>query len=145
MNYKLLNIANFLVTFTCFVSIYYCHKNIFDGANNTIFINAFGAVVLVFSNKKYTYSYKKAFLSSITAALLGVIISSTLSIVIKTALAICICILIMALINLKYPPAGAIVLIPLSPNLQIQNLGYFFTIYPTITGLTIIHIFLSIK
>lgn len=51
----------------------------------------------------------------------------------------------MNLFNSRYPPAGAIAIITLLSNNEIQNLGYSYALYPTLTGLIIIYSFSKIK
>ena len=68
-----------------------------------------------------------------------------MSLIIKITIAISSCILIMNLLNISYPPAGAITIIPIISNSEIQDLGYWYVIYPTITGLVIIYSFSKIK
>lgn len=142
-----ISLINYLVTLLCFVCIFFLHKFLFKEADSTNIIPAFGAsAVLVFSIKSKAYSFLKISLISIVAALMGVFFQQlNLELVFKVSLTISSCIFLMNLFDLTYPPAGAIAIIPLLPNTEIQNLGYFYALYPTLTGLIIIYLFSKIK
>ena len=143
----LMNLINYILTIVCFICIYWVHKFLFKGTEGTIIIAAFGAsAVLVFSNSTIKHAFIKVFSSAIIAAIIGVFLNQfDLGLVFKISLAISSCILIMNLIDISYPPAGAITIIPLISNSEIQNLGYLYVFYPTITGLIIIYSFSKIK
>lgn len=143
----LMNLINYIFSIVCFICIYWVHKFLFKGVESTIIIAAFGAsAVLVFSNNTIKHSFFKVFSSAIIAAIIGVFVSQfDLDLVFKISLAISSCILIMNLIDISYPPAGAITIIPLISNSEIQNLGYLYVFYPTMTGLIIIYSFSKIK
>ncbi len=125
----------------------FLHQFLFKEAESTFIIAAFGAsAVLVFSIKTEEYSFFKTSLSSVVAALIGVFFQQlNIEFVFKVSLTISLCILLMNLFNSKYPPAGAIAIIPLLPNDEIQSLGYLYALYPTLTGLIVIYSFSIIK
>lgn len=136
-------IINYLLSIACFACIYLFHRFLFNASQAIYIIAAFGAsAVLVFSNNSIKHSPLKIFLSSVLAAFIGVFLNGfDLALIIKVILAISSCILIMNLINTSYPPAGAITLIPILSNSEIESLGYWYILYPTITGLLIIYSF----
>ncbi len=141
------NSVNYFISIACFICIYLCHKFLISGNDNTLIIAAFGAsAVLSFSNNQIEHSFVKIFSASIIAAVIGVFWNQIdITLIFKIILTISSCILIMNLTNISYPPAGAIAIIPLISNSHIQNLGYSYVLYPTITGLTIIYSFSKIK
>lgn len=147
MDRILISFINYIVTLLCFVSLFFLHQFLFIKAESTFVIAPFGAsAVLVFSFKIETYSFLKISLSSVIAALIGFFFQQlNLEFVFKVSLTISSCILLMNLFNSKYPRAGAIAIIPLLPNKEIQNLGYLYALYPRLTGLIIIHSFSKIK
>ncbi len=147
MNSLVLNLINYILTIVCFLCIYFFHQFIFKSSETTFIIAAFGAsAVLVFSNKPQNHSLLKIALSSVSAALIGVFFQDlNLDFVFKVTLTISSCILLMNLFNSSYPPAGAIAIIPLLSNVEIQNLGYLYALYPTLTGLLLIYSFSQIK
>jgi len=140
-------LINSIVSMICFVSIYICHYFLFKGDNNTLIIAAFGASsVLVFSKDTHEYSFVSILLVSGIAAGLGVCFNlSGLDFIYKVSLAIGSCILLLNLSGIHYPPAGAIILIPLIAGYEIKVLGYMYIIFPTLTGITIIHSFSKLK
>jgi len=142
-----ISLINYIVTILCFVCIFFLHQFLFKEAQSTFVIAAFGAsAVLVFSIKTEEYSFFKISLSSVVAALIGVFFQQlNLELVFKVSLTISFCILLMNFFDSRYPPAGAIAIIPLLPNSEIQNLGYFYALYPTLTGLIVIYLFSKIK
>lgn len=147
MEYLVNSLINWFISMICFLSIYLIHSFFITSEENTLIIAAFGAsAILVFSNKVIHHSFSKIFFSSIIASIIGVFWNQTnLDLIFKIALTISTCILILNLLLLNYPPAGAIALIPLISNSEIQNLGYLYVIYPTLTGLVIIYTFSKIK
>ncbi len=147
MNCAYINAVNYLISTTCFFCIYLCH-GLFDiGDDGTLIIAAFGAsAVLAFSNDVINHSFVKISMASIIAAVVGVFWSQMdLATMFKVTLTISTCILILNLANISYPPAGAIAIIPLISNAQIQELGYLYVLYPTMTGMTIIYLFSKLK
>ena len=142
-----ISLINYIVTILCFICIFFLHQFLFKEAESTVVIAAFGAsAVLVFSIKTEEDSFLKISLSSVVAALIGVFFQQlNLEFVFKVSLTISLCILLMNFFNSKYPPAGAIAIIPLLQNNEIQSLGYFYALYPTLTGLIIIYSFSKIK
>ncbi len=142
-----ISLINYIVTILCFFCIFFLHRFLFEEAESTFVIAAFGAsAVLVFSIRTEEDSFLKISLSSVVAALIGVFFEQlNLEFVFKVSLTISLCILLMNFFNSKYPPAGAIAIIPLLPNNEIQSLGYFYALYPTLTGLVIIYSFSKIK
>ncbi|WBX73173.1 HPP family protein [Tenacibaculum pacificus] len=141
------NIVNYLLSIACFTCIYLFHKFLFNGIETTYIIAAFGAsAVLVFSNNTIKHAPIKIFLSSILAAFIGVLLNEfDFDLIIKIILAISTCVLVMNLMDISYPPAGAITLIPLLSNSEIQALGYWYILYPITTGLLIIYSFSRLK
>lgn len=131
----------------CFSFLYIFHRFLHHGGNHTFIIAAFGAsAVLVFSEYTSKNSFTRILLISGIAAFLGVFINlSDLGFISKILLAIGSCIFLLNLINIHYPPAGAIVLIPLIAGDEIKELGYLYIIYPTLTGITIIYSFSILK
>jgi len=146
---KLLVILNsFLITILCFSCIYVLHDILFSLANDVYVIAAFGAsAILVFStNECGVYSVKSTFLGASIGAVTGVFfnmleIDKALSII----LVIGTCVFIMNLTNLKYPPGGAIALIPVLSGNEIQYLGYYYVFCPVLTGITIIFLFSKLQ
>ncbi len=147
MNKVFINLLNYVLSMFCFICIYFLHQLLFKSAETTFIIAAFGAsAVLVFSNETKDYSFLKISISSVIAAVIGVFFQQLdLVMVFKIALTISSCILFMNLFNSSYPPAGAIAIIPLLSNTEIQHLGYLYALYPTLTGLIIIYSFSKIK
>lgn len=141
------NIIGFGTSLLCFLCIYWTHQLIFQHEQNTFIIASFGASgVLAFSEETSLHSPFKMFISSVLGAFLGVFVSQIdVNIAIKIALAISSCIFFMSLFKISYPPAGAISIIPIISNSEIQSLGYFYLIYPTLTGLLIIYSFSILK
>ncbi|WP_108868341.1 HPP family protein [Aquimarina aquimarini] len=142
-----INLINYFISIACFLSIYLCHKILISGDDHTLIIAAFGAsAVLTFSNDTIKHSFIKICSSSIIAAIIGVFWNQIdIALIFKITITISSCILIMNLLNISYPPAGAIAVIPLISNAQIQDLGYLYVVYPTMTGLLIIYSFSIIK
>ncbi len=139
---------SFFVIMACFGSIYFVHRLLFDDLGNECFIAALGAAaVLSFSNGEASnYSTKNMFLGSILGAAIGVFfntisIDKTLAII----LAISCCVLLMEITRLKYPPGGAMALIPILSNKVIQDLGYLFILYPVLSGISILFFFSKIQ
>jgi CBS-domain-containing membrane protein len=139
---------SFFITMTCFGSIYSLHKLLFDDLGNHCLIAALGAAaVLTFSrNEASDYKPKNMFLGSVLGASLGVFfntmpIDKTLAIM----LAISSCVLLMEITQLKYPPGGAMALIPILSNKVIQDLGYLFILYPVLSGISIIFFFSKVQ
>jgi CBS-domain-containing membrane protein len=122
------NIANYFISIICFLSIFLFHQLLGIGDENTLIIAAFGAsAVLAFSNNVINHSFVKIFTASIIAAIIGVFCNQlNLTFLVKVTLAISACILIMNLFKISYPPAGAIAIIPLISNTQLQELGYLY-------------------
>ncbi|WP_346881237.1 HPP family protein [uncultured Algibacter sp.] len=147
MTQILLSLFNCFIAMACFICIYLCHKFLLDGNENTLVIAAFGAsAVLAFSEYISKNSFVKILLASGIGAVIGVFFSqSNLDMMFKISMAIGICILLLNLTRVHYPPVGAIVIIPLISNPEIKELGYLYAIYPTMTGITIIYIFSKIK
>lgn len=140
------NLINYTISIVCFLSIYWIHSIIINGEIDTIVIAAFGAAaVLSFSNTSANYSYVQIFLAATFSAIIGVFGSDLeQSFLVKLIFIISSSILIMNLMNISYPPAGAIAIIPLLSD-NVQELGYLYVLYPTTTGLTIIYSFTIIK
>ncbi len=141
------NSFEFLVVSLCFLCVFYVHKLLFHQQELTLVIAAFGASsVLAFSEGRTVNSPVKMFASSMLGAFLGVFCSrlDTL-LVVKIMLAIGLCIALMSRWSIQYPPAGAIALIPILSGPAIQELGYWFLVYPTLTGLFIIYSFSKLK
>lgn len=147
MNHIIPHLINYILTIVCFGSIYYAHQFLFVGNDGTLLIAAFGAsAVLVFSKVTIQHSLITVFLSAIIAAIIGVFCNQlNFDLVFKVLLALSSSILIMSLLNISYPPAGAIAIIPMLSNSSLQDLGYLYVIYPTVTGLIIIYSFSKIK
>ena len=132
----------------CFGSIYFFHVILFDDLRNQCLIAALGAAaVLTFSmNEAKTHKTKSMFLGSIMGATIGVFfntipIDKTLAII----LSISFCVLIMEITELKYPPGGAMALIPILSNKVIQDLGYLFILYPVLSGISILFFFSKLQ
>ncbi|CAM1341358.1 HPP family protein [Tenacibaculum amylolyticum] len=142
-----INLINYTVSILCFLSIYWVHKFLIEGSTDTIIIAAFGAAaVLSFSNNTIKYSYTQILLAATISAAIGVYGNElNQSLLIKVIFVISSSVLIMNLMNISYPPAGAIAIIPLLSNANIHDLGYLYVFYPTATGLTIIYSFTIIK
>jgi len=139
---------SFFITMACFSSIYFLHTFFFEDLGNDCLIAALGAAaVLTFSiSEGSNYKAKNMFLGSILGAGLGVffnviLIDKTLAIV----LAISSCVLLMEITQLKYPPGGAMALIPILSNKVIQDLGYLFILYPVLSGISILFFFSKIQ
>lgn len=141
------HIVNYIVSILCFLCIYGVHSFLIGGAASTIIIAAFGAAaVLSFSITTVKHSFLKIILASIIAGLIGVYINQIeASFFCKLILTISSCILILNLLDISYPPAGAITMIPLLSNEEIQSLGYVYVLYPITTGLIIIYSFSILK
>lgn len=140
--------SSFLLTILCFLSIYVFHNILFPKLNNTYVIAAFGAsAVLAFSdNCKSSYSFKNMFLGAVIGAASGVLfnvvnIDKSISII----LAVSISVMIMNVVDIKYPPGGAIALIPVLSGSEIDSLGFYFIIYPVLTGITILYFFSKLQ
>lgn len=142
-----ISLINYTISILCFLCIYWLHKFLVGGEVDTIIIAAFGAAaVLSFSNNSVKHSYVKILISAGISATIGVFGSELdQSFLIKLIFVISSCILIMNVMNISYPPAGAIAIIPLLSSTSIHNLGYVYVLYPTTTGLTIIYSFTIIK
>lgn len=139
---------SFFITMACFGSIYFLHTIFFKDLGNECLIAALGAAaVLTFSiSEESNYKAKNIFLGSILGASIGVffnaiLIDKTLAI----ALAISSCVLIMEITRLKYPPGGAMALIPILSSRVIQDLGYLFILYPVLSGISIIFFFSKLQ
>lgn len=147
MDKVFISLLNYIVTIVCFICIYFLHQFLLKEAESTFIIASFGASsVLAFSIKTDESSFMKISLSSIVAAVIGVFFQQlNLDFIFKVSLTISLCILLMNFFDSRYPPAGAIAIIPLLPNNEIQSLGYFYALYPTLTGLIIIYSFSKIK
>lgn len=141
------NLINYFITITCFSCIYLFHKLLIHGTENTFIIAAFGAsAVLSFSKNTIKHSFLEIFLSAIIAATIGVFFSRIeITFIIKLIATLSSFILIINFLNINYPPAGAITIIPLLSNTEISKLGYLYILYPTITGLIIIYFFSKLK
>lgn len=141
------SVINFSISFLCFVSIFFFHKYLIEGKEGTFIIAAFGASsVIAFSSKTSRLPLYKILICSIIAAMIGVFLSHfEFNLALKISLVIGLTISLMNLIKINYPPAGAITLIPLISNTEIQDLGYLYILYPTVTGLIIIYSFSKIK
>jgi CBS-domain-containing membrane protein len=140
--------SSFFITMACFGSIYFLHRLLFEDLGNDGLIAALGAAaVLTFSNSEASdYKVENMFLGSILGAAIGVffntlLIDKTLAIV----LAISCCVFLMEITRLKYPPGGAMALIPILSNDVIQDLGYLFILYPVLSGISIIFFFSQIQ
>lgn len=139
---------SFFITMTCFGSIYFFHALLFDDLGNHYLIAALGAAaVLTFSSSTTAdYKPKNMFLGSVLGASIGVFfntmpINKTLAII----LAISSCVLLMEITQLKYPPGGAMALIPILSGHVIQDLGYLFILYPVLSGISIIFFFSKVQ
>lgn len=140
--------SSFFITMICFGSIYFFHATLFDELGNQCLIAALGAAaVLTFSmHEGKTHKAKSMFLGSVLGATIGVFfntmpIDKTLAII----LSISFCVLIMEITELKYPPGGAMALIPILPNKVIQDLGYLFILYPVLSGISILFFFSKLQ
>ena len=142
-------LLSFLTIIACFYSIHICYTLWFKQKMDTPIIAAFGAsAVLAFSGEtNSTYPVKNIFLSSIAASLIGVfLVQYPLSKTILSTIALCICVPLMQVTNLKYPPAGAMAIIPiLSDNSQVKDLGYMFAFSPVLIGVSFIYTFSKIQ
>lgn len=146
---KLIVILNsFLLTILCFLSIYVLHEMLFSSMSDVYVIAAFGAsAILVFSTGLgNVYPMKNTFFGATIGAIIGVFFSTMdLDKVLSITLAISTCVFIMNLTNLKYPPGGAIALIPVLSGSEIQYLGYYYVFCPVLTGITIIFFFSKLQ
>lgn len=140
--------VSFFITMACFGSIYFLHAILFNDLGNQCLIAALGAAaVLTFSRSEAAdYKTKNMFLGSVLGASIGVFFNSmpidkTLAIV----LAISSCVLLMEVTQLKYPPGGAMALIPILSDKVIQDLGYLFILYPVLSGISIIFFFSKVQ
>ncbi|CAL2079667.1 conserved membrane protein of unknown function [Tenacibaculum sp. 190524A02b] len=142
----MIGLLNSLLAFSCFICIYVLHY--FISTNSSIvFIAAFGAsAVLGFSYKTSPFSFMQISVSSAVAAFIGVFFNS-LGLALGVAVPLCIGVVIFLMHTLKisYPPAGAIAIIPLLFNKEIEGLGFWYVLYPTLTGVSIIYAFSIIK
>ena len=138
-----LSILKCIVSILCFFSLYFIHEFIFKPFGESYIIGAFGAVIiLLFAEKRNDFSVLQILTSSIITATLGVFFSRLeFSLSLKIALVIGGSIFILNSFKTNYPPAGAIALIPVLGGTAIQELGYLYVIYPTITGTIIILVF----
>lgn len=141
------NGISFFITALCFICIYYVHLFLIHGKEDTFIIASFGASgVLAFSENTTKHSFFKMFASSLIGAFLGVFSNQLeINMMLKIAMAISLCVFVMNLLKISYPPAGAISIIPMLSNIEIQNLGYLYLIYPTTTGLLIVYSFSILK
>lgn len=141
------SLINGLFSVGCFIGIYLCHEFLLNIGDNTIIIAAFGAAaVLGFSEQTQDVLFIKILIVSGLSAFLGVsFIFSHLNFIYQVSLAIGSCILLLNLTGINYPPAGAIVLIPLLSDYEIKELGYTYVLCPTLTGITIIYLFSILK
>lgn len=134
-------VVSFLIVTICFSCIYYLHADLLEVLNDKYIIAAFGAAAVLFftSPTNAAYPAQNVFLGSIIGAVLGVFFynlcaDKTLAMI----LSISVCVVVMDVTKLKYPPGGAIALIPILSTAEIQNLGYFFVIYPVLTGISVL-------
>ena len=146
---KLIAILNsFLITNLCFLCIYILHEMLFPLTSDLYVIAAFGAsAVLVFSTSDNGgYSMKNTFFGASIGAVIGVFFNMLdLDKALSIILAISTCIFMMNLTNLKYPPGGAIALIPVLSGNEIERLGYYYLYCPVLTGITIIFLFSKLQ
>lgn len=133
-----------IFTSLCFLSIYYCNNALINKGNQVIFIAAFGAAAVLdlsIQSKDKT-SVKTMFLGSIIGSLIGVFFSQLkLDVVWSSIMAISLCTGLMTLFKTKYPPGGAMVLIPILGGPEIQALGYTYVFHPVLTGITVVFLF----
>lgn len=134
----------FFITISCFSTIYSFHAYCFPWAKNNCLIAAFGAAaVLAFiPEQSNPNTFKTMIGGSLIGASIGVIgaqlpVENTIGIIFT----ISICVSLMAHYNVKYPPGGAIALLPISSTTQIQPIECWFIIVPVLTGISIIWLF----
>lgn len=144
------NLLPFITTVSCFGCIYWFHAIFFNTLKEECLIAAFGAsAVLAFSNFGVTSQYapKNMFLGAMLGASIGVYMNTIhLDRTVAILFAISSCVLLMDLTKLKYPPGGAMALLPIvSNNKEIQDLGYFFILCPVLTGIGIIFFFSKLQ
>jgi len=146
---KLIVILNsFLFTGISFLSIYIIHDALLPLESQVYVIAAFGAAaVLTFSiDLSISYSMKNTFFGAAIGAVIGVFFNSLdMDKVMSITLTISTCVFIMNLTNLKYPPGGAIALVPVLSGNEIEYLGYYYVCFPVLTGVTIIFLFSKIQ
>jgi len=146
---KLIVILNsFLFTWISFLSIYIIHHELFPFDNQVYVIAAFGATaILMFSTGLGdAYPMKNTFLGAVIGAIIGVFFNNlNMDKAMAIALTISTCVFIMNLTNLKFPPGGAIALIPVLSGKEIEHLGYYYVCFPVLTGVAIIFFFSKIQ
>ncbi len=147
MNDLLNNLMNCVFAIVCFNSIYWVHKYFLNLEESVIIIAAFGAAaVLAFSRESSKFSLLEMLTTGMFTAFMGVFFESLeLAFYYQISFTIGMCILVLNSILATYPPAGAIAIIPLISNTEIQDLGYLFIICPTMTGLILIYSFSKLK
>lgn len=140
-------ILSFLTTILGIGSIYFFHMLFFPELKNDCLIAAFGAAaVLAFSIDGKNYPASNVFLGSIIGSGIGVWVTTIdMDKALLMLLAIGICVVVMEITQLKYPPGGAMCLIPISTSQAIQELGYFFILSPVLTGVGLIFLFSKIQ
>lgn len=139
---------SFFITIACFGSIYFLHKVLFEDLGNQCLIAALGAAaVLAFTGSEVKgYKAKTMFLGSALGASIGVFFNTMpMDKTLAMMLSISTCVLLMDIMQLKYPPGGAMALIPMLSNKVIQDLGYLFILYPVLSGISILFFFSKIQ
>jgi len=141
------SLINCIISVGCFISIYICHRFLLNISDNILIIAAFGAAaVLCFSEQTRNTLFIEILLISGISAFLGIsFVFLNIPFIYKISFAIGSCIFLLNLTSIHYPPAGAIVLIPLISDYEIQELGYTYILCPTLTGITIIYLFSRLK
>lgn len=133
-------LIGFVFTVLCFGSIVFLHQSVLmDGP---VLLAAFGAAVVLAFNEQFDYHIAWIFVSSAICAFVGVACQEWVSHpYYDSILAIGISLATMFGTGIKYPPAGAITLIPTLGSEKVEALGYSFVLFPVLSGISIICIF----
>lgn len=132
----------------CFITLMKFHQYFFENLINGGVLAAFGASsVLAFCNDELQQiTSRNIFIGSLIGAVIGVFITKLeLSFIYSVVLSMGLCVFVMNYYKIMYPPGGALVLIPLLSDSKKTEITYEFVLYPVLTGMVIIHVFLKFK
>ncbi|MFC5045812.1 HPP family protein [Aquimarina hainanensis] len=140
-------LLSFILVASCFSCIYLVHAIFFATIKEDAILAAFGAsAVLSFGSQTTSYGTKDAFFGAVIGAIVGVSITYLeIPATVGSILSISICIAIMQASQIIYPPGGAISLIPIMANQQLQELGFLFVLSPVCTGICVLLLFSKLK
>lgn len=136
-------ILSYFGSFLGILAVGYFHKNILNDSDLVLMIGSFGAsAVLIYAAVDSPLAKpKNLILGHLFSAFIGVFSFKLLSfdMMLCSAFAVATSILVMQLTETLHPPGGATALIAVVGSQQIHTLGFYYVLYPVLSGALILY------